>query len=139
MHSFHFICDQFATILKGKSKISQSGCSVSFHRDFRVLVQGKPSMYVVPVGVSFESLDQNGNALNLGEIAVLQEEIPSFLKSIVQQGIIVSALHNHWLYMNPLIMYIHIQSVEPPLHFAKKLANSFLSLSSYPIANNDDE
>ncbi|PGU08042.1 methyltransferase [Bacillus cereus] len=140
MHNFHFICDQFATILKGKSKISQSGCSVSFHRDFRVLVQGKPSAYVVPVGVSFESMDQNGNALNLGEIAVLQEEIPLFLKSIVQQGIIVSALHNHWLYMTPLIMYIHIQSVEPPLHFAKKLANSFLSLSSPPIADiNDDQ
>ncbi|MDR2993221.1 MAG: DUF1259 domain-containing protein, partial [Bacillus cereus] len=63
-----------------------------------------------------------------------------FLKSIVQQGIIVSALHNHWLYMTPLIMYIHIQSVEPPLHFAKKLANSFLSLSSPPIADiNDDQ
>ncbi|MGR5869454.1 hypothetical protein ACT7C5_28015 [Bacillus pacificus] len=40
---------------------------MSFHRDFRVLVQGKQSTYVVPVGVSFESLDQNGNALNLGE------------------------------------------------------------------------
>jgi len=137
MHNFDFLCEQFARILKGKSKLSQGGCSVSFHRDFRVLVQGKPSTSVVPVGVSFESLDPNGNALNLGEIAVLQEEIPAFMKSIVQQGIIVSALHNHWLYMDPLIMYIHIQSVEPPLHFAKKLAHSFLTLRSYPIANNE--
>ncbi|CCW03646.1 hypothetical protein EBGED10_3610 [Bacillus sp. GeD10] len=64
-------------------------------------------------------MDQNGNALNSGEIAVLQEEISSFMKSIVQQEIIVSALHNHWLYMTLLIMYIHIQSVEPPLNFAK--------------------
>ncbi|OJD85812.1 methyltransferase [Bacillus cereus] len=135
MSNLNFISDQFAAILKGKSKINQGGCSVSFHRNFKVLVQGKPSAYVVPVGVSFESFDQNGNALNLGEIAVLQEEIPAFMKSIVQQGIIVSALHNHWLYMNPLIMYIHIQSVEHPLHFARKLANSFLSLSSYPVTN----
>ncbi|MEI4802210.1 DUF1259 domain-containing protein [Bacillus sp. NPDC077411] len=135
MNNFHFLCEQFATILKGKSKINQNSCSVSFHRNFKVLVQGKPSMSVVPVGVGFESLDQNGNALNLGEIAILQEEIPSFMRSITQQGIIVSALHNHWLYMNPLIMYIHVQSVEPPLHFAKKLANSFSVLSSYPIAD----
>ena len=82
-------------------------------------------------------MDQNGNALNLGEIAVLQEEIPAFMKSIVQQGIIVSALHNHWLYMNPLIMYIHIQSVESPLHFAK-IGEFLLSLNSYPVANNDE-
>ncbi|OSY11537.1 hypothetical protein BTJ44_00594 [Bacillus mycoides] len=79
---------------------------------------------MIPVGISFESLDQNGNALNLGEIAILQEEIPLFMQSIVQQGIIVSALHNH------------IQSVEPPLSFAKKLANSFSVLSSYPITDN---
>lgn len=138
MSNFNFISDQFATILKGKCKINQSGCSVSFHRNFKVFIQGKPSAYVVLVGVSFESLDQNGNALNLGEIAILQEEIPAFMNSIVQQGIIVSALHNHWLYMNPLIMYVHIQSVEPPLHFAKKLANSFLSLNSYPVANNEE-
>ncbi|WP_410986384.1 DUF1259 domain-containing protein [Bacillus cereus] len=139
MNNFNYICNQFATILKGKSKINQGGCSVSFRRNFSVLVQGKKSNYVIPVGVSFESLDQNGNALNLGEIAVLQEEIPSFIKSIVQQGIIVSAIHNHWLYMNPLIMYIHIQSVEPPLHFAKKLADSFLVLSSYPVSNNEGQ
>ncbi|MEH6891680.1 DUF1259 domain-containing protein [Bacillus sp. JJ864] len=136
MNNFNVLCEQFATILKGKSKIHQNSCSVSFHRNFKVLVQGKPSMSVVPVGVGFESLDQNGNTLNLGEIAVLQEEIPSFMQSIIQQGIIVSALHNHWLYMNPLIMYIHVQSVEPPLHFAKKMANSFSVLSSYPIADN---
>lgn len=83
-------------------------------------VQGKPSTSVIPVGVLFESLDQNGNALNLAEIAILQEEIPAFMQSVVHQGIIVSALHNHWLYINPLIMYIHLQSIEPPLNFAKK-------------------
>lgn len=105
-------------------------------RNIKVFVQGRPSTSVIPVGISFESLDQNGNALNFGEIAILQEEIPLFMQSIVQQGIIVSALHNHWLYMKPLIMYIHIQSVEPPLSFAEKLANSFSVLSSYPITDN---
>ncbi|MGM0877241.1 MAG: DUF1259 domain-containing protein [Bacillota bacterium] len=99
----------------------------------KVFVQGRPSNAVVPVGVLFESLDQNGIALNLGEIAISQEEIPVFMQSIVQQGIIVSAIHNHWLYMNPLIMYIHLQSIEPPLNSAKKLAHSFSVLSSYPV------
>ncbi len=83
MANFNFISDQFATILIGTSKINQGGCSVSFHRNFKVFIQGKPSAYVVPVGVSFESLDQNSNVLNLGVIAVLQEEIPAFMNSIV--------------------------------------------------------
>ncbi|MFB9760263.1 DUF1259 domain-containing protein [Ectobacillus funiculus] len=136
MNNLNFLCEQFARILNGKSNINQGVCSVSLRRNIKVFVQGRPSISVIPVGISFESLDQNGNALNFGEIAILQEEIPLFMQSIVQQGIIVSALHNHWLYMKPLIMYIHIQSVEPPLNFAKKLANSFSVLSSYPITDN---
>ncbi|MGR5869455.1 DUF1259 domain-containing protein [Bacillus pacificus] len=60
------------------------------------------------------------------------------MKSIVQQGIIVSALHNHWLYMNPF-NYVYSYPVDrAPLHFAQKLANSFCPYS-YPIANNEGQ
>ncbi|KFN10250.1 hypothetical protein DJ94_5477 [Bacillus pseudomycoides] len=97
MNNLNFLCEQFAKILNGKSNINQGVCSVSLRRNIKVFVQGRPSTSVIPVGISFESLDQNGNALNFGEIAILQEEIPLFMQSTVQQGIIVSALHNHWL------------------------------------------
>ncbi|GAA0133930.1 DUF1259 domain-containing protein [Paenibacillus sp. YSY-4.3] len=134
MDHFHSVCEQFANILKGKSNMNQDICSVSLHRNFKVNVQGRMSSSVVPADVLFESLDQNGNALCLAEIAILEEEIPRFMQSIIQQGMIVSALHNHWLYTRPQIMYIHIQSVEPPLYFAKKMAYAFSTLSSYPVA-----
>lgn len=87
----------------------------------------------MPAGILFESLDQNGQALNLAEIAILQEEIPAFMSSVVQQKLIVSGLHNHWLFINPQIMYIHIQSVESPLSFAQKMARAFSYLRSYPV------
>ncbi|MBB6447248.1 DUF1259 domain-containing protein [Bacillus benzoevorans] len=134
MNNFDSICKQFAQILKGKSEVNQDGCSVSLHRGFTVLIQGRQSRSAVPVGVSFESMDQSGHALNMAEIAILQEEIPSFMHSIVQQGLIVSALHNHWLFTEPEILYIHIQSVEHPLTFAKKMAHSFSFLHRYPVA-----
>ncbi|MED4229496.1 DUF1259 domain-containing protein [Neobacillus cucumis] len=134
MNNFPSICEQFAKILNGKKNINQDVCSVSLHRNFKVKVQGRLSRSVVPVGVLFESMDQSGNALCLAEIAILEEEIPRFMYSIVQQGMIISALHNHWLYTEPSIMYIHIQAIEPPLNFAKKMAHSFSFLSSYPVA-----
>jgi hypothetical protein len=134
MNNFNSICEQFAKFLNGKSNINQDVCSVSLHRNFKVMVQGRLSRSVVPVGVTFESLDQSGNALCIAEIAILEEEIPHFMYSIVQQGLIVSALHNHWLYTEPSVMYIHIQSVEPPLNFARKMAHSFSFLSSFPVA-----
>lgn len=134
MNNFDSICKQFAHILKGKSSVNQGSCSVSLHRDFKVLVQGRRSRSVVPVGVSFESIDQNGHALNLAEIAVLEEEIPSFMHSLVQQGLIVSALHNHWLFTEPVILYMNVPSIEHPLHFAQKMAHSFSFLRSYPVS-----
>lgn len=108
-------------------------CTVSLNRTFKATVQGKPSTSVMPAGVLFESLDQNGMALNLAEIAVLQEEVPAFMQALTQQGLIISALHNHWLYTTPTIMYIHIQSIEPPLDFARKMAYSF-SFLRYPVS-----
>ncbi|MFC5602648.1 DUF1259 domain-containing protein [Sporosarcina koreensis] len=128
------ICKQFGEILHGKSKVEKGVCTVSLHRAFKATVQGKPSTSVVPADVLFESLDQNGVALNLAEIAILQEEIPAFTHSLTNQGLIVSALHNHWVFTNPTIIYIHIQSVEPPLDFARKMAYSFRFLSSPPVS-----
>ncbi|WP_050614047.1 DUF1259 domain-containing protein [Bacillus testis] len=130
MRSKQDICKEFGAILNGKSELKNDTCSVHFRRNFKASVQGVPSQSVLPADVLFESLDQQGNALNLVEIALLQEEVPSFLYSVSSQGLIVSALHNHWLYTDPVIMYLHIQSVEPPLQFARKMAQAFRFLSS---------
>jgi hypothetical protein len=125
--------DQFAHILNGKAERTKYGFSVSLQRNFHVLIQGRPSSTVLPVGISFESLDHNGHALNLAEITLLEEEIPTFSKSIVEQGLIVGALHNHWIFTQRKLMYLHIQSIEPPLIFARKLSYAFRTLTSYPI------
>ncbi|MBY0120438.1 DUF1259 domain-containing protein [Bacillus sp. S/N-304-OC-R1] len=129
----HLLCTQFAKILNGNGKLNNGVCSVEMQRDFKVSVQGRLTSSVVPAGVSFEALDHEGNALNLAEIAILEEEIPGFMHAVVGQGIIVSALHNHWVFTKPNILYIHLQSVEPPLNFANKLAYAFHALKSKPI------
>ncbi|MFD1130665.1 DUF1259 domain-containing protein [Paenibacillus sp. PDC88] len=47
---------------------------------------------------SFESLDNDGKALNLGEAALLQEEVYPFTWYLQRAGIIITSLHNHWLF-----------------------------------------
>ncbi|MDO6848308.1 DUF1259 domain-containing protein [Priestia megaterium] len=137
MYTTSEICQQFGQILNAKSKVSPTGCSVSLKRSFQAHVQGRKSSSAVPVGVSFEAIDAQGNALNLAEVAILQEEIPRFTEAAARQGLIVSALHNHWLFTEPVLMYLHIQSVEPPLHFAKKMAFCFTTLKSLPVPTNE--
>ncbi|NMD71192.1 DUF1259 domain-containing protein [Bacillus sp. DNRA2] len=133
MNNLYSIGNQIGKIFHTKCKIKADTCSVELHRDFKVLVQGRPSQSVTPVGISFESLDQNGVALNLAEITLLQEEIPGFISAVVKQGLIVSALHNHWIFTNPTLFYLHLQSVEPPLDFAKKLSQAFRTLRNHPV------
>ena len=91
-------------------------------------IQDRVSKSAVPAGITFESLDTQGNALNLAEVAVLQEELPVFVHALVKNGLIVSAIHNHWIFTNPSILYVHVQSVEPPLTFARKFAEAFIVL-----------
>ncbi|WP_172372137.1 DUF1259 domain-containing protein [Sporosarcina jiandibaonis] len=133
MVEFNSVCTQFAEILRGKSKVNNGVCSVDFHRRVDVTVQGKPCKSVASARVSFESLDQQGVAINLAEIAILEEESAKFMKAAIEQGLIVSALHNQWILTEPTIMHIHIQSVESPLNFAEKLVYAFGELSSKPV------
>lgn len=125
MENFQNLCTQYAQIVNGKPTMKQSGCSVELERNFHLTIQGRPSRSALPVGITFESLDYEGNALNLGEVAVLQEELPSFVGVLVQNKLIVSAIHNHWIYTDPIILYVHFQSVESPLTFAQKFADAF--------------
>ncbi|TQR10930.1 DUF1259 domain-containing protein [Psychrobacillus soli] len=92
---------------------------------FKFIISRIPSRSAIPAGITFESLNMQRNALNLGEVAVLQEELPSFVSALVRNILIVSAIHNHWIFTNPTILYVHFQSVEPPLTFARKFADSF--------------
>ena len=125
MENFQAICHQYAQIVNGRASFKQGYCSVEKERNLHVTIQGRPSRSALPAGITFESLDYEGNALNLGEVAVLQEELPEFIKVLVKNNLIVSAIHNHWIFMKPSILYVHFQSIESPLSFAKKFTEAF--------------
>nr|WP_235062669.1 DUF1259 domain-containing protein [Thalassobacillus devorans] len=118
------LCHQFGTILGGEGKFEHGVCSVELERDLNVQIQGRPSKAELHAEMMFESLDHNGLALNMGETVILEEEVYPFLSVLQKNGILVSALHNHWLFAEPTILYLHFQSVEPPLSFAHKVAEA---------------
>lgn len=131
MPNFQTLCQQFAHVLNGKHEVKNGVCTVEIERKIPVTIQGRPAHSEMEIEVMFESLDQAGNALNRGEIVILEEEVPYFIHSLVQNGIMISALHNHWLYTKPTILYIHFQSIEPPLTFAHKVSAAIRTLKKY--------
>jgi hypothetical protein len=111
-------CEEFARILGATILESQDGlCAVTRTRNLNIEIAGRPtkSPLVLAALFSFEDMDARGRTLNLGETVILPEEINPFISALRQQGIEVTALHNHWLFDKPRTMYIHFFSIEPRL------------------------
>lgn len=122
------LCNEFARILGGSGMVTPEGvCLVQKFRNINFTILGRPtrSPLVNPQFFTFEDVDSRGNALNLGETVLLQEEVNPLLTELRKRNIIVTAVHNHWLFEEPRAMYMHFESIEPPLEFAKKVREAF--------------
>ncbi len=69
-------------------------------------------------------MDSQGRTLNVGETVILEREINRFVTELRRRGLIVTAIHNHWLFQNVGFKYIHWESVDQPVSFATKSANA---------------
>ncbi|MGN1402375.1 MAG: DUF1259 domain-containing protein [Bacillus sp. (in: firmicutes)] len=126
------LCQEFANILGGTGSIENNDvCLVQKFRNLDITILGREtrSPLVQPQFFSFEDMDRQGNTLNLGETVLLEREINPLLTELRKRDIIVTAVHNHWLFDKPRAMYMHFESIEPPLQFARKVRDAFKVLS----------
>lgn len=116
------LCQQFASILRAQPMVINGVCTASSVRNnIRPLILGKRSrsFLTIPQAFSFESIGRDGRALCLGETVILTAEINPFISRLRKHGIKVTALHNHWLFTNPNLWYIHFEKNARPLNFAR--------------------
>ncbi|SDL89673.1 DUF1259 domain-containing protein [Sediminibacillus halophilus] len=118
------IAKTFGDILGVEAEVEDGMCEAEKERDLDVTVQGRPFKSELSMEIHFESLEEDGTALNHAEIVVLPEEIPEFTRTLGKNDLTITALHNHWLFAEPNIKYLHVQSVEKPEIFAQKLSNA---------------
>jgi hypothetical protein len=130
------LCQKFADILGAAPSVINGVCTATKSRtNLHPIVLGRraESFMFVPQAFSFESIDSEGKALCLGETVILQQEINPFISRLRANGIIVTALHNHWLFDEPRLMYIHFESIDEPLSFARKVRNALEVLTTRNI------
>ncbi|MCM3588928.1 DUF1259 domain-containing protein [Mesobacillus maritimus] len=113
-------CERLARIIGGNAQVSNGVCVVSRLRDInaKILNRRTVSPLSLPFALSFEN-PKDGKTLNLGETVILQKEINPFITELRKRGILVTALHNHWLFDEPRLMYIHWEKVSNPFDFAR--------------------
>src|SRR6185369_5649557 len=83
---------------------------VAFPRtDIKVTVEGRP----MPPFLGFSSWAAftpaaQGGVIVMGDIVLLEDEVNPAMSAALDAGLEVTALHNHFFYESPRVMYMHI-------------------------------
>jgi hypothetical protein len=116
----HLPNEEITQIVGGTSMISDSVLTVSVDRKDRFHELGillKPDMQVDSM-IEFQSIG-NGLAAAVAEIPVLPEEADAVARTFRQHDFYVTALHNHELFIQPDLYYLHAFGTGGPLELAR--------------------
>ncbi|KXH82088.1 hypothetical protein AU377_06140 [Sporosarcina sp. HYO08] len=130
------LCKEFARILGATAGVVNGVCTATRSRtNIHPVVLGRnaDSFMFIPQAFTFENLDSDGKGLCLGETVILQEEINPFMSKLREHNIIVTAVHNHWLFDQPRLMYMHFESIDQPLTFARKVRDAMKVLVTHDV------
>ncbi len=93
-------------------------------------VQIKPSLALG----SYLAFQKSGKeAMVMGDLVLLQEEVNPVMKKLIEQGIQITAIHNHLLRATPQVMYMHYQGHGDAAKLAAAV-RSALEESKTPLA-----
>ena len=123
MNGMQSRCAALAEIVNGTPAVVNGVCLIqSLRSDLapEILGMRTRSPLVLPVLYSIE--EDNGGAghngtLNLGEAVLRQREVNTVMGVLRRNNILVTALHNHWLFDEPRLMYMHWEAVMDPARF----------------------
>src|SRR3954447_23779104 len=99
-----------ATGAKGVYTEAEDTYKVSFPRtDLKVTVEGRPmSPFLGFSSWAAFTPGAHGGLMVMGDIVLLEDEVNSAMSAALDGGLEVTALHNHFFYESPRVMYMHI-------------------------------
>ena len=100
--------------------------------DLAVTVKGVPVKAGFALG-SYAAFKQAGDeALVMGDLVLLDQEVPAVMSGLLSGGLEVTAVHNHLNEMSPHVMYMHYEGHGDAVQMAKALRQA-LSASGTPL------
>ena len=105
----------------------------SFPRsDLHITVDGTPIKPALALGgwIAFQSMGTG--AMFMGDLVLTDAEISPVMKRLIDDGVEISAIHNHLLRTSSPVFYMHVGGSGDPVKFAKTL-NAALALSKTPL------
>ncbi len=99
---------------KGSLVADQAVYTVPLPRnDLKVTLRGEP--VPIPFGfggwVSFKKTLDGRQTVLMSDVVLLQEEVNAVLSAAQENGLEISAIHNHFFYEEPRIFYMHVHGM----------------------------
>ena len=100
--------------------------------DLAVTVRGVPVKAGFALG-SYAAFKQFGDqTMVMGDLVLLDQEVPAVMSGLLSVGLEVTAVHNHLNDMSPHVMYMHYEGHGDAVQMAKALRQA-LSVSGTPL------
>ncbi len=101
--------------------------------DLKVTLDGVQIKPPLALGSYLAFQKMGSEAMVMGDLVLLHEEVNPVMKKLVEGGIEVTALHNHLLRSSPATMYMHFEGHGDPAKLATALRTA-LAESKTPLA-----
>src|SRR5437868_6586576 len=101
--------------------------------DLKVTLDGVQVRPTLALGSYLAFQRMGSEAMVMGDLVLLHEEVNPVMKKLVDGGIEITALHNHVLRSSPATMYMHFSGRGDPVKLATTLHDA-LALSKTPLA-----
>lgn len=108
---------------KGTYTAAEDVYRVAFPRtDLAVTVEGRPlhPFQGVTSWAAFTPDAHSGQLMVMGDLVLFEDEVNPVMSVALDNGLEVTALHNHFFYDSPRVMFMHIGGTGP----AEKLARA---------------
>jgi hypothetical protein len=100
--------------------------------DLSVSVKGVPVKAGFALGSYAAFRQMGGDAMVMGDLVLLDQEIPAVMSGLFSGGLEVTAIHNHLNEVSPHVMYMHYEGHGEAVQLAKALRQA-LSASAMPL------
>jgi hypothetical protein len=102
--------------------------------DLKVRIKDEPVPTPFGFGgwVSFKRTDDGRSTVMMSDVVLLPEEINGVITTAQANGIEISAIHNHFLYEDPRVMFMHVHGMGSPSVLAQAYAQAIRPTKVFP-------
>jgi Domain of Unknown Function (DUF1259) len=120
----------------GKPGTSQPGGVHKYglpRTDLKITVDGVAIKPALALGSWIGFLPTGNGAMFMGDLVLTENEISTVMKRLIDDGVEITAIHNHLLRTTPAVFYMHVGGQGDPVKLAQTL-HAGLALSQTPFA-----